>query len=143
MDAEESRSFVLGFFAELASGNPACWDRVSDDAAWSLIARAADYPYEADYTKASYRRLVEGSGAEFPTGLRFTITGTTAERDRVAVEAESYGYHRSGALYNNRYHLMVLLAGGKIVRVREYLDSGHAAEVLKDAVSPGVKARKS
>jgi ketosteroid isomerase-like protein len=142
VDAEESRSFVLAFFAELAAGNPACWDRVSDDATWSLIARAADYPYEPEYTKASYRRLVEGSGAEFPTGLRFTITGTTAERDRVALEAESYGYHRSGALYNNRYHLMVLLSGGKIATVREYLDSGHAAEVLRDASSPGVRTRR-
>jgi ketosteroid isomerase-like protein len=143
MDAEQSRGFVLAFFAELAAGNPACWDRVGEDATWSLIARAADYPYEPEYTKASYRKLVEGSGAEFPTGLRFTITGTTAERDRVALEAESYGHHRSGALYNNRYHLMVLLAGGKIATVREYLDSGHAAEVLKNASSPGVRARKS
>jgi ketosteroid isomerase-like protein len=142
VDAEESRRFVLAFFAELASGNPACWDRVSEEASWSLIARAADYPYEPEYTKSSYRRLVEGSGAEFPTGLRFTITGTTAERDRVAVEAESYGYHRSGALYNNRYHLMVLLAEGKIRTVREYLDSGHAAEVLRNAASPGVRTRK-
>ena len=99
-------------------------------ATWKLIARASDYPYPSDYTKASYRRLVEDSAKDFPSGLRFTITGTTAEDDRVAIEAESYGMARSGKLYNNLYHLLVLLDNGKIKTVREYLDSGHATEVL-------------
>ena len=130
MKAADARRFVLDFFKELASGNAACWDRVAEDADWKLIARASDYPYPSDYTKASYRRLVEDSANEFPTGLRFTITGTTAEDDRVALEAESYGVTRAGKLYNNLYHLLVLLEKGKIRTVREYLDSGHASEVL-------------
>jgi uncharacterized protein len=128
--AAEARQFVLDFFKELANGNEACWDRVAEDADWKLIARASDYPYPADYTKASYRKLVADSANEFPTGLRFTITGTTAEDDRVALEAESYGMTRAGKLYNNRYHLLVLLEQDKIRTVREYLDSGHASEVL-------------
>lgn len=130
MNAEDSRRFVLDFFAELTSGNPACWDRVADDATWRLIARGRTYPYPSEYTKASYRRLVEGSAQTFPNGLRFTITATTAEPDRVAVEAESYGHTRDGQLYNNLYHLLVQLGEGRIRSVREYLDSGHATEVL-------------
>jgi uncharacterized protein len=128
--AADARQFVLDFFKELAKGNEACWDRVAEDADWTLIARASDYPYPADYTKASYRKLVADSANEFPTGLRFTITGTTADDDRVALEAESYGLTRAGKLYNNRYHLLVLLEKDKIRTVREYLDSGHASEVL-------------
>ena len=131
MKAEQARQFVLDFFAELLSGNCKCWDRVAEDATWQLMARAKDYPYPSDYTKASYRALVEGSGASFPNGLRFTILGTTAEEDRVAVEAESYGHTRAGKLYNNVYHLLVLLKDGKIQTAREYLDSGHATEVLE------------
>ena len=128
--AADARQFVLDFFSELASGNEDCWDRVAEDAHWKLIARASDYPYPSDYTKASYRRLVADSANEFPTGLRFTITGTIAEDDRVALEAESYGMTRGGKLYNNLYHLLVLLENDKIRIVREYLDSGHATEVL-------------
>jgi uncharacterized protein len=129
--AEEARRFVLEFFAELAGGNPKCWDRVAEDASWTLMARAADYPYPSEYTKASYRQLVEDSAQLFPSGLRFTITGTTAEEDRVALEAESYGMTRAGKLYNNVYHLLVLLENGKIKTAREYLDSGHATEALE------------
>jgi ketosteroid isomerase-like protein len=130
METAQARQFVLDFFKELSEGNPVCWDRVADGATWKLIARGSDYPYTSDYTKETYRRLVEGSAKDFPNGLTFTITGTTAEGNRVALEAESYGTTRSGKLYNNLYHLLVLLENGKIKTVREYLDSGHATEVL-------------
>ncbi len=132
MKAAAAREFVLDFFKELANGDEACWERVADDANWKLMARATDYPYPSDYTKASYRKLVADSAKDFPTGLRFTITGTTAEDDRVAIEAESYGVTRAGTLYNNLYHLLVLLEKDRIKTVREYLDSGHASEVLGD-----------
>jgi uncharacterized protein len=130
MNTDASREFVLDFFRELAAGDPACWNRVADDATWKLIARASDYPYPSEYTKASYRRLVEDAAQEFPNGLRFTITGTTAEGNRVALEAESYGSTRAGKLYNNLYHMLVELKNGRIQNVREYLDSGYAREVL-------------
>jgi hypothetical protein len=130
MQTADARQFVLDFFNELSAGNPACWDRVADDANWKLMAKAEDYPYRSEYSKASYRKLVEDSVKDFPSGLTFTITGTTAEGNRVALEAESYGMARSGKLYNNLYHLLVLLEDGKIKTVREYLDSGHATEVL-------------
>jgi hypothetical protein len=130
MKTADARQFVLDFFKELSGGDAACWDRVAEDATWKLIARASNYPYPSDYTKASYRKLVEDSVKDFPHGLSFTITGTTAEGERVALEAESYGMARGGKLYNNLYHLLVVLKDGKICAVREYLDSGHAAEVL-------------
>jgi|SRR5579863_7193178 len=133
MQTADARQFVLDFFRELSAGNPGCWDRVADDANWKLMAKAKDYPYRSEYSKASYRKLVEDSVQDFPNGLRFTITGTTAEGDRVALEAESYGMARSGKLYNNLYHLLVLVENGKIKTVREYLDSGHATEVLGTA----------
>ena len=131
MQADQARQFVLDFFAELASGDSRCWDRVAEDATWRLMARGKSYPYPSEYTKASYRALCEGSAHLFPNGLRFTILGTTAEADRVALEAESYGTTRAGKLYNNVYHLLVLLENGKIKTAREYLDSGHATEVLE------------
>jgi uncharacterized protein len=130
MKTDAARQFVLDFFRELAAGNPDCWNRVADTATWRLIARASDYPYPSEYTKASYRKLVEEAAGEFPNGLRFTITGTTAEGERVALEAESYGSTRAGKLYNNLYHMLVELKDGKIQNVREYLDSGYAREVL-------------
>jgi hypothetical protein len=50
-----------------------------------------------------------------------TPKGITAEGDRVAVEAESYGETASGKIYNNLYHFLFEVRGGKIQAVREYL----------------------
>ena len=130
MDAADAKRYVLDFFSELVAGNTACWDRVADDAGWKLMARGRSYPYPTDFTKSSYRKLVEDSAALFPNGLRFTVLDAIAEADKVAVEAESHGYTRDGQLYANVYHLRVELENGRIQTVREYLDSGHATEVL-------------
>lgn len=66
----------------------------------------------------------------FPEGLRFTIHALTAEGERVAIEAESYGRHVSGKIYNNKYHFVLRARGGKIVEWREYMDTMHANDVL-------------
>lgn len=131
MNASESKQFVLDFFADMTGGrSEQAWSRAADDMTWSLIARSNNYPYPADYTKASYRKLGEDSAALFPEGLRFTVLSAIAEADRVAVEAESYGKVADGRIYNNHYHFLVELRDGKVQAVREYLDSGHAEEIL-------------
>jgi len=79
----------------------------------------------AQVTEASHRVL-----DLFPDGLKITIKGMTAEEDRVAIEAESYGRHVSGLTYANVYHFLMRARGGKIVEWREYLDTVHARDVL-------------
>ena len=66
----------------------------------------------------------------FPEGLRFTLYEMTAEGERVALEAESHGVHKSGKPYNNHYHFLFRVRDGKIAEIREYADTQHAAEVL-------------
>jgi hypothetical protein len=66
----------------------------------------------------------------FPEGLKITIKGMTAEDDRVAIEAESYGRHVSGRTYANVYHFLMRVRDGKIVEWREYMDTMHANDVL-------------
>ncbi len=64
-----------------------------------------------------------------PGGIRLVVHGVTAEGDRVAVEAESFGELTTGAIYNNLYHYLLEFRGGKICKVKEYFDSKHWAEV--------------
>ena len=66
----------------------------------------------------------------FPDGLRFAIHGITAQGDRVAVEAESRGAHASGRTYNNRYHFLLEFRDGKLLRLKEYMDTEMVTEVL-------------
>ena len=62
--------------------------------------------------------------------IRLTITGVTAEGDRVAVEMNANGVSATGEKYENEYHDLLEIRGGKIVAGREYLDTAHAAEVI-------------
>lgn len=59
----------------------------------------------------------------------FTITGVTAQDDRVAIEATSDGTLINGRHYYNRYHFLIKVRGNKVCLVREYSDTKHVAEV--------------
>ena len=66
----------------------------------------------------------------FPNGLKFTITATTAEGERVAVEAESRGDHSSGQHYHNRYHFLFRFKDGRIIELKEYMDTELVSDIL-------------
>jgi len=51
-----------------------------------------------------------------------TITGTTAEGDRVAVESRGNFEFEDGRAYRNSYHHLFELRDGRVTAVREYLD---------------------
>jgi ketosteroid isomerase-like protein len=72
----------------------------------------------------------------FPQGLEFTIHSMTAEDDRVAVEAESHGPHVSGRLYNNRYHFLLRWRDGRLVELKEYMDTELVTEILCGGARP-------
>ncbi|WP_372864896.1 nuclear transport factor 2 family protein [Spongiibacter sp.] len=66
----------------------------------------------------------------FPDGLRFTVHATTAEGDRVAMEAESCGLHSSGQQYRNYYHFLFRFKDGLIVELKEYMDTEVVTDIL-------------
>ncbi len=73
----------------------------------------------------------------FPNKLKFTIKNITAEDNRVAVEAESTGEHVSGQHYNNQYHFLFELKDEKIYRLKEYMDTELATDILCGGQRPG------
>jgi ketosteroid isomerase-like protein len=66
----------------------------------------------------------------FPGGISFTIKTMTAEGDRVAIEAETSAVHASGKIFDNKYHFLMRLRDGKIVKLTEYMDTELVTEVL-------------
>lgn len=66
----------------------------------------------------------------FPQGLSFEITGMVAEGDKVAVEALSEGEHISGQIYSNEYHFLFEFRDGKLLRLKEYMDTEQVTDVL-------------
>jgi uncharacterized protein len=66
----------------------------------------------------------------FPKGVRYTILNMTAEEDRVAVEALGRGEHSSGKIYDQHYHFLFHWRDGKLVHLKEFMDSEKVTEVL-------------
>jgi hypothetical protein len=58
-------------------------------------------------------------GGVFKGPLDMTITGLTAEGERVAAEAESFGILKNGVEYRNRYHFLFVFADNRIRQFRE------------------------
>jgi ketosteroid isomerase-like protein len=82
------------------------------------------------YTKAQINDAAGAIYQVFPQGIRFVIKAMTAEDDRVAVEAESEGMHVSGRLYGNQYHFLFRLRDGKVVELKEYMDTERVTDIL-------------
>jgi ketosteroid isomerase-like protein len=77
----------------------------------------------------------------FPHGFKVTIKGMTAEGDRVAVEAESFGKTSAGKLYQQTYHYLFIVRNGKIAVQHEYLDTLHLKERMVDDFAGALTAR--
>jgi uncharacterized protein len=74
--------------------------------------------------------------------MKFTRHDALVAGERVALEIESYAETDFG-LYNNRYCFIMTVRGGKIVAVREYVDTKHAAEVLIPQIRQVMRATRT
>jgi len=128
MNIEENKRLVLGFFENMSAGKgEAVMGALADNATWWV---QGNFALSGTKTKAEFAALIGGLGSKIDGGMRITPKGITAEGDRVAVEAESYGKMKNGKVYQNTYHFLFVVKGGKIEAVKEYLDTIHAQEVL-------------
>ena len=125
---EDNKRITRRFFECLSQGDTkSVLDLYADDA---TVWTAGSLAFSGRRSKQEVAPLMEGILSAFPEGLRFTIHGMTVEGDRVAVEAESHGRHASGKLYNNLYHFLLVVRGGKVREFKEYLDTKLAHEIL-------------
>ncbi len=100
---------------------------LADDATWSVKGKTH---ISKKYSKAEFAELVHGIADSTTAGITVTPTLMTAEDDRVSMEATSYGPLKNGRVYQNEYHFMHVVNGGKLAAVREYLDTEHVTEIF-------------
>ena len=128
MGLAENKQLAREFIAAISRGDvKAISEAFADDGkCWTIGSMPISGRFGKEHVEAASHRVLD----LFPDGLKITIKGMTAEEDRVAIEAESYGRHVSGLTYANVYHFLMRARGGKIVEWREYLDTVHARDVL-------------
>lgn len=68
-------------------------------------------------------------------GVRFEILTMTAEDDRVSVESEGFSELKNGVAYNNQYHFLFFFRDGKVCKLKEYMDTKLADEVMRPVLT--------
>ena len=124
---EENKEIAIKFFKALSSGSEDYLNFYNDD---SIIWTAGDNAIGGTRTKKEIIDFAQGILAAFPTGISFNITGITAENERVALEVSGEAIHASGEAYNNKYHFLLRIKNGKIIELKEYMDTQLAAKIL-------------
>lgn len=120
MGIAENKQIVLAFIQGM-SNDPAVWDSMAEDAQWWIQGKGT-------VTKPEIRAIAAGGLGGAVTSSQMFIDHVTAEDNRVAVEAHSEIAMADGRLFENTYHFLYLLEGGKIVSVREHFDTGYASD---------------
>lgn len=131
---EETNKAVVTEFMEVFSGGDveAILAFLTDDATWWVAGTIDGISGEKD--KAAFGEMLAGLSTLSTTGaIALTPKALTAEGDRVAAETESYAELSNGRVYNNHYHFVFELSGGRIRRVKEYLDTEHTRAVFLGA----------
>lgn len=127
---DANKVIVRKFFATFSKGDVDGVIRMMDEAGTWWVSGAIE-GMSGTYPKAELAGLLDGARALYREGaLRITPVTMTAEDDRVAVEAKSFATMKDGRIYANSYHFLVTLRDGKILGVREYMDTVHARETF-------------
>jgi hypothetical protein len=130
MGTEASKALIRDYFERMASGDPDLPELLAEDVVWwippgsklggtlrgkpavlELLARAFTLFDPAQPPKLEIERMV-------------------AEDDCVCVQFVLQARTAAGREYRNHYHLAFELRGGRIARVKEYVDTAYANERL-------------
>ncbi len=126
-DSEANTQIVLSYIRLMNSLDPAQMAQ-----AVALMAEDATYwmPGEWDnggtWGRDGVVAMVMAGKDVFATPLELTIHGITASGDRVAVEMSSRTTFKDGRAYSNTYHSLFIVQGGRIMAVKEYMDTLYA-----------------
>jgi ketosteroid isomerase-like protein len=123
-----NKELVQTFFDNFSDGNIGdAFAHLADDANWWV---AGSLPFSGNKTKEEYLQVVASIQTGFPDGLSLRITSMIAEGNKVAAEVESDGQHANGKRYQNEYHFLITIEDGKMVEVKEYMDTLHLFQLI-------------
>ena len=127
-NSESNKTIVTQFFDALNRGDVAFI--VDAYAADGCVQTMGNTLISGVFSRDQVAASAGGIFDVFPNGLTFTILNMVGEGDKVAVEATSVGEHISGQTYSNEYHFLFEFQSGKLIRLKEYMDTERVTDVL-------------
>ncbi len=131
----KNKQIVEEFFRKLSAGDVEGVVSLYSDSCTCWVS--GSLPFSGTQPRDRLPEMIAGVAQMFPEGLSFDVRSMTAEDDRVSAEAESFGRHVSGQVYNQLYHYLFVIRDGRITEIKEYFDTVHAQEVLCSMLAPG------
>ena len=127
-NSESNKALVSEFFAALNRGDANTV--INTYAVNGNLQTMGNTLISGIFSRDQIAASVAGIFEVFPKGLKFTDLTMVAEGDKVAVEAVSVGEHISGQTYGNEYHFLFEFHDGKLLKLKEYMDTELVTDVL-------------
>ena len=127
-NSETNKTIVTRFFDALNKGDV---DFIVDTyAADGCVQTMGNTLISGIFSSEQIAASAGGIFDVFPDGLKFTALSMVSKGNKVAVEATSEGKHISGQTYTNEYHFLFEFRAGKLLRLKEYMDTERVTAVL-------------
>lgn len=135
MSIEANKAAVRGWFEAVNRGDEAAiLESTAEDFVFLTMAVEPEW-LQYKWDRVQFSKVPSNMSTVLTAPIQLKIVAITAEDDRVAVEAETDSQLLNGRRYNNAYHFVFKLRGGKFTEVREYSCS-HLAQNCFGAVTP-------
>ena len=123
MNAEQNKELVRQTWAAFGKGDiKAAFANMTDNVSW-LVPGNMPGTSGLKKGKDEILKFMSGVGGVFPEGLKSEFRKVHCDGDTVIVEMTNRGKARNGNDYENEYCFVFELEGGKIRRIREYVDT--------------------
>jgi len=132
--SESNKAIVKRFFEALNRGDVAAI--VDSYAVDGCVQTMGNTMISGVFSRDQIAASAGGIFDVFPEGLMFKALDMVAEGNKVAVEAISEGKHISGVVYRNEYHFLFEFRDGKLLRLKEYMDTERVTDVLCGGLRP-------
>jgi ketosteroid isomerase-like protein len=130
MSAEQNKEMVKATWTAFGKGDlKTAFGNMADNVSW-LIPGNIPGTSGVKKGKDEILKFMAGIGNVFPEGLQSEITRAYATEDAVILELTNRGKVNNGKFYENEYCFVFELENGKIRRIREYVDTQKAKEIL-------------
>ena len=129
MGIEENKAMAMDLIRASGAHDGKRFDELlHPEATYWVIGKPHLFGYAGEQSRAEIVAFMSSPSIFVDGGAKPTFGAITAEYDRVALEAETRGVMADGRVYTNVYHYLMWFRDGKIIRVKEYLDTQSAVE---------------
>ena len=130
MSVEANKQMVTSTWQAFVKGDlKTAFANMSDEVSWLIPGNLNDLS-GLHKGKSAILEFARNAARTFPNGLQSQINRVYGDGDTVAIELTNRGKLANGRDYENEYCVVCELEGGKIRRVREYVDTQKAKELM-------------